>query len=114
MSDTPELDITAAVEAAARVTHREDHNTLWTDETQTLKQVYRYMARAATDAALPHLLAQIGEGIAMSIEADAKHATGVFLKVAPPTDDWHYGYIEGCERGKERAAIIARNCWRKP
>ena len=55
---TPKFDLMAAIEDAAKATHSEHHSTLWAHEAPTVKQTYRYMARAAIEAALPHLLAE--------------------------------------------------------
>lgn len=96
---TPELDLIAAVEAAAEATHTEDHGEPWEDAGMPTSEMYRYMARAAIEAALPHLLAQITEGVAVAV--------GGHMHVAE-----HYA-CEVCETVIQCAAI-ARNCWRKP
>lgn len=68
---TPELDLKSAVESAAEKMFSLEHGEQWGGpnvESNLLH--YRNLASTAIEAALPHLMTQISDGIAAEIRAE--------------------------------------------
>ena len=107
--NAPEFGLTDAVDAAARALLETDGFTANAEPSNGLFTVHEdnivYIAKAVIEAALPHLLAQIKEEIALAIEAQAKEMRDYGKRLGWVWTD----SSKAKDAGYHEAASVARN-----